>query len=216
MNLTLVLKRSLWNTYRSLASSPNGLDKVYKIWTKEEKIEGLDFSENDQIAMSQSLILNQHPNWELILNEQSKKIQNPDRKKRYEFLSDALANDASKNDIFFKKIQLAKNREIENWVSDGLAFLHYPNHNTNSVNYLIPTLELLEEIQQTGDIFFPNAVLRSSFGYHSSNEAVENIEQFLQNHPDYPEKLEKKIQQNADLVIRNNMIYNQYIKEKKD
>ncbi len=210
------LKRSLWNTYRSLASSPNGLDKVYKIWTKEEKIEGLDFSENDQIAMSQSLILNQHPNWELILNEQSKKIQNPDRKKRYEFLSDALANDASKNDIFFKKIQLAKNREIENWVSDGLAFLHYPNHNTNSVNYLIPTLKLLEEIQQTGDIFFPNAVLRSSFGYHSSNEAVENIEQFLQNHPDYPEKLEKKIQQNADLVIRNNMIYNQYIKEKKD
>lgn len=209
------LKRSLWNTYQSLAASSDGLDKIYTIWNKKESIKGLDFSEDDQITMSHNLILNRHSDWENILKEQLERINNPDRKKEYEFLLNALANDYQKNDLFFNTIEKVENRVVENWVSDGLAFIHYPNRNTNAVHYLKSTLELLEEIQQTGDIFFPNAVLKSSLNYHSSDESVDIINQFLLEHPHYPEKLKKKIQQNADLVIRNNIIYNQYIKQKK-
>ncbi len=204
------VKRSLWDAYQSLASSTEGLNRVYEIWNGNQSIDGLSFSENDRIEMSENLVLNQHPDWETILHKQYSIITNPDRKKRYAFLMDALSNHKSNQELFFKKIKSVENRTVENWVAEGLGFLHHASRTKSSIDYLLPTLELVEEFQQTGDIFFPNAILYNSFHTHSSDEALEVIRSFLANHPDYPDSLKKKILQNEDIIIRSNQVKRTY------
>ena len=49
-----------------------------------------------------------------------------------------------------------RNRQTESWVQDALRNLHHPSRLAQSEKYLLPSLELLQEIQVTGDIFFPS------------------------------------------------------------
>jgi aminopeptidase N len=68
--------------------------------------------------------------------------------------------------------------------------------------YLLPTLELLEEIQITGDIFFPSKWLQASFQPHYSAAAAKTVRDFLKARPDYNAQLRMKILQEADPLFR--------------
>jgi aminopeptidase N len=83
-----------------------------------------------------------------------------------------------------------------------LANLHHPLRTNHSIHYLPNTLELLEEIQLTGDIFFPIGWLGNSFSGHASKEAYELADNFLKNNPNYPDHLKLKILQNIDITRR--------------
>jgi aminopeptidase N len=61
---------------------------------------------------------------------------------------------------------------------------------------------MLEEIQITGDIFFPIGWLGSSFSGHSNMEAFNMADKFLKDRPDYPEHLRLKVLQNTDQIKR--------------
>lgn len=93
-------------------------------------------------------------------------------------------------------------RANEPWVLQGLGYLHHPLRAESSVSYLRPSLDLLQEIQQTGDIFFPKRWLEASFGGHQSPEAAAIIRQFLRDNPDYSYRLKNKILQAADPLFR--------------
>ena len=67
---------------------------------------------------------------------------------------------------------------------------------------MLPSLELLEEIQETGDIFFPKAWLDATLGGHSSPEASRIVRSFLDEHPLYAPRLRAKILQSAHLLFR--------------
>ena len=56
-------------------------------------------------------------------------------------------------------------------------------------------LELLEEVQRTGDIFFPRNWTGALLGNHRSQEAYKEVQRFLQEHPSYPPLLKNKILQ---------------------
>ena len=64
------------------------------------------------------------------------------------------------------------------------------------------TLEMLEEIQKTGDIFFPKNWLAYSIGRHNSKEAAGIVTQFLDERPNYNENLRAKILQLSDYLFR--------------
>ena len=61
---------------------------------------------------------------------------------------------------------------------------------------------MLETIQITGDIFFPQSWLSSTFGSYQSNEAAHIVNEFLAAHPNYNEKLKAKILQSTDNLVR--------------
>jgi aminopeptidase N len=52
---------------------------------------------------------------------------------------------------------VAANRTREPWVIDGMRWLTSVAQRRHA--YLAPGLELLEEVQRTGDIFLPSAML---------------------------------------------------------
>ena len=59
---------------------------------------------------------------------------------------------------------------------------------------------MLEEIQQTGDIFFPKRVLDNTFSGHQSAEVVNEVKQFLYRNNHYPENLKNKKLVSLDLA----------------
>ena len=68
---------------------------------------------------------------------------------------------------------------------------------------------MLEELQITGDIFFPKRWLDATFSGHASIDAVTEINLFLNEHPNFPEKLKNKIFQSTDLVFKASLIRNE-------
>jgi aminopeptidase N len=57
---------------------------------------------------------------------------------------------------------------------------------------------VLEEVQRTGDIFFPKKWARALLRYHHSEEAQREVEAFFAAHPGYSPLLKNKILQVVD------------------
>ncbi len=114
----------------------------------------------------------------------------------------ALSGNVQERDAFFASLKDAKNREKEAWVGSALGYLHHPLRTGTSVKYLKESLELLEEIQLTGDIFFPTSWLNSTLSSYQTPEAAAIIRSFLEANPNYNPKLKGKILQAADGVFR--------------
>ena len=70
----------------------------------------------------------------------------------------------------------------------------------------MPSLDLLQEIQITGDVFFPKDWLDATLSNHRSSSAVRTVNAFLQERPEYNEQLRMKILQSADLMFRANVM----------
>ena len=203
-------KKIFFNNYRNLALSNEALSKLYSIWNKENTIEGLTLSENDFIELASSLAIKLPEQSEYITSQQLDRIQNTDRKQRFEFLIPSLSNDQNGRDKFFDSLKNEEQRETESWVLSALGNLHHPLRMGNSEKYILPSLELLQEIQQTGDIFFPAGWTSRTLRNYSSTSAVKTVRDFLKSNPDYNYQLRLKILQAADPMFRANEIKAKY------
>ena len=63
-------------------------------------------------------------------------------------------------------------------------------------------VDLLREIQQTGDIFFPSRWMESTLGGHRSPEVAGIVREFLAENPQYPQRLRWTILTAADELFR--------------
>ena len=95
-----------------------------------------------------------------------------------------------------------KNRENESWVLTALNNIHHPLRQNSASKHLRPILRKLEEVQLTGDIFFPKGWLASSIGNYSSNEAYGILQEFLAENPNYNPILIKKLLQTTDNLAK--------------
>ncbi len=196
------LKAAYFNTFRSMALTDSALALLVSVWDKEYEIESLPLSEDDYTRLALELAVREVEGWNRILGEQSQRIENPDRKRQFEFVQPALSADPDVRDRFFAELSEVENREHEPWVLEAVRYLHHPLRAAYSQNYILPSLELLHEIQATGDIFFPKNWLDATLGGHNTSAAATVVRDFLQRRPDYPPKLRGKILQSADGLFR--------------
>ena len=71
----------------------------------------------------------------------------------------------------------------------------------------MPCLQLLREIQQTGDIFFPKRWTDATLSGHRSASAARKVSEFLGKLPEkYQERLRRIILSSADDLMRLNRI----------
>jgi aminopeptidase N len=88
-------------------------------------------------------------------------------------------------------------------VLDGLRALHHPLRAAASIEHIGPALALLQEIQRTGDIFFPQRWMDATLGGHRSAEAARIVRTFVDGAgPTYPERLRRIILSSADDLFR--------------
>ncbi|QMU29967.1 M1 family aminopeptidase [Adhaeribacter radiodurans] len=195
-------KKLLFKTYQSIALTAEAQKQLYQIWEKEQPPTGVKLTEDDYTSLAQALALRDYSNSKQILTQQLTRIQNPDRQQRLQFLMLALSPDVSERDDFFSSLQQEQNRQKEAWVVSALSYLHHPLRQQTSEKYLPMSLNLLEEIQKTGDIFFPYSWLQATLGNYQTSTAATTIRTFLQQHPNYNPKLKAKILQAADDLFR--------------
>ncbi|MCH8957033.1 hypothetical protein IIA28_17195 [candidate division KSB1 bacterium] len=202
------VQANYFRTFRSIALSNDGISKLLEIWKKELTIPGLEIGENDMTTLALELAVRGIPQAQEVLDRQLDRIKSPDRKARFEFIRPALSPDQAVRDNFFERLKDVQNRSHEPWVLTALNYLHHPIRANASQKYLRPSLELVEEIQRTGDIFFPKRWLDLTFSGHNSVEAADIVKQFLNSREDYPKRLRAKILQSTDLLFRAASIVN--------
>lgn len=84
---------------------------------------------------------------------------------------------------------------------DCTCILESQTREPHNNQYVKPGLDLLEEVQRTGDIFFPGYWVNSLLGGHRSKEANKIVEDFVNAHPDYPQKLKNKLLEAAFVLM---------------
>jgi aminopeptidase N len=148
------------------------------------------------------LALKGHRDWQSITDAQRLRITGKDRLARYDFVLPSVSPSGSVRDAFFNTLRDPVNREHEPWVLEALGYLHHPLMADSSIQYIPASLEMLEEIKSTGDIFVPGGWISTTLAGHRSPEAREMVEKFLEDHPDYPADLRLKILQAADPLFK--------------
>ncbi len=196
------LKSAYLSCYRQTALTPDALARLRQLWEGDNLIPDLPLSENDLTALAQELATRGVADAETLLDQQVERITNPDRRSRFEFVRPALSADPKIRDQFFESLKDAGHREHEPWVLEGLEFLHHPLRAESARPHIQPSLNLLEEIQRTGDIFFPLRWLQATLGGHNSPQAAEIVQQFLDQNSDLPPQLRGKLLQAADPLFR--------------
>jgi aminopeptidase N len=201
---TQSLKGAYFSTLRDVALTRPTLAWLTSVWKRQARVRGLTFSETDDIALVQDLALRAVPGWKPMLERQAARTKNPDRQARLRFVMPALSSDPAERGRFFAALGDAANRQHEAWVLDGLRSLHHPLRAASSEAYIQPSLAMLQEIQRTGDIFFPKRWMDATLGGHRSPAAAHTVRAFVDGLPQgYPDRLRRIILSSADDLFRS-------------
>lgn len=188
------LKRALF----TLATDTTVIADLYRLWN-EQKDESLN--EDDYMSLSYQLAIRKQDEWESIINKERQRISNLDRRREFDYISRGCTPDEAEQNRLFYSLLLKENRSIEPWVERLLALLNSPLREQFANKYIIPGLNILEEIQRTGDIFFPKGWVTALLAGHQSDEARELVKTFLLSHPNYPLPLKNKLLQAAYYLL---------------
>ncbi|WP_291151372.1 M1 family aminopeptidase [Flavobacterium sp. UBA7680] len=201
-NSSANVKKTLFSLFSSTGYSSSAKAKLYQIWNKEIVIPGLKLNEDDFTNMAMNLAIFKHEKADEILEKTRTTITNPDKQKRFEFLLPSLSKDESVRNAFMESLKDEKNREKEAWVEIGLSNIHHPLRQESAKKYIRFSLDLVDEIQRTGDIFFPKDWLEDTVGKYSSKFAFDEVQRFLKENPNFSPILKRKLFQATDLLYK--------------
>ncbi len=201
------LKSAWFSALRDIAQTPAALAWLVDVWKQKTVVPGLTLSETDYIRLAEELAVRDVADARLILDQQFERTKNPDRKAQFAFVRPALSASAAERDQWFGSLGDVANRRHEPWVLEGLRYLHHPLRAEASRKYIRPSLEMLREIQRTGDIFFPKRWMDATLVGHQSPAAAEMVRTFVERLPSgYPERLRRIILSSADDLFRASRI----------
>jgi imidazolonepropionase-like amidohydrolase len=196
-------KSSWFGALRDVFSTAETTAWMRRVWQEQEKIDGLPLAEADFTSLALELAVREVEGWRDILNAQLTRIENPDRKARFQFVMPALSANVSERERWFLSLADVSNRRREPWVLEGLSYLHHPLRAAASAKYVGPSLDLLWEIQKTGDIFFPTRWMNATLSGHMSPGVANTVRSFLAQLPaNYPPRLRNTILVAADELLR--------------
>ena len=185
-----------------LAEDPETCKLLYGIWEQEKPFPGLKLGESDYTSLAYQLMLRFPDRAEAIRTTQRSRIGHPDRIATFDFVSQAAAPEKEDRDAFFHSLLQVENRRPESRVLSALDLLCHPLHGEEAVDYIRPSLEILPEIQRTGDIFFPASWCKRILGPQTSATAKKEVEAFLATHGEMHPLLKTKILQAAGYLLQ--------------
>lgn len=203
-NIPVDERKPIFQTYTRVAISSEAIDNLIDFWNGKAKIEGINLSEQDLTNLAMEIAVRGIHDADSLLEVHQERITNNDRLAKFRFVKRAVSNDEAIRDDFFHSLFNAQNRRPEPWVTEALRYFNHPLRTAHSIHYLTASLDLLPEIQQTGDIFFPKMWLDATLWGHSSPEAAKIVTDWLNSHPQVSENLKNKLKQSADMLIRKN------------
>ena len=174
-------------------------DSVYHVW--QERTDTL-LGEQDYIQMAYHLAIMRPAQWQEILQVQRERIGNEDKRREFDFVSRACNPDPDVRRQLFESLLDPTNRRVEPWAARMLALLNSYAFEPQSNEYLRIGLDALQDIQRTGDIFFPTNWLHALLGGHVSEEAGDIVNYWIKGRTGYPEALMNKVKECAYPLLR--------------
>lgn len=197
------LKAAWFQGWRSVALTDAAGARMRGLWSESDSFPGLPLSDEDRTSLAIALAVRGGDDVAEILEAQESRIDNPDRRARFAYLRPALSTDPLERERFFASLADPSQREREPWVLDGLRALSHPLRQEHALQFVRPGLDLLEEIQATGDIFFPGRWLDGLLNGHQTEEASAIVAGFLDENPELPPRLRAKVLQSWDGLQRS-------------
>jgi aminopeptidase N len=196
------IKKTLFRSFQSFAHAGDARDRLHRIWNGELPIANLVLNQDDLTQIAMQLALYEHPSAPEILEVAKTALTDPNKIERFEFLMPSLSQEPKTRNDHFRSFAKKENREKENWVLSACYYLHHPLRQKTAIESLPISLDLIEEIQQTGDIFFPKGWLDSTIGMYSSDQAYTILNEFLEANPNLNPQLRMKVLQATDDLYR--------------
>lgn len=197
------VRANIWQTFVATATEDESVQRLVDIWEARDSIPGLALTERRQIDLTAELAIRLPDQAPDLLQSQYNRINNPDQRARFAFLMPALSPAPDQRDQFFQSLRRVDNRDREQWVIAGLQYIHHPLRAASSLAYIQPALSMIEDIQATGDIFFPRGWVNATLSGHQSPEAAQIVLDFMETNPDLPQRLRNKIWMAADPLLRS-------------
>lgn len=194
-------RKILLECYENIFESQQAYDRLYNLWQHQVPPYDIVLNEDDYTSLALALALRSTDNAAL-LQQQLIRITDPARIDRFKIIMQAVSSDKNVRSIFFNGLADKQNRSNESAISTALAYLNHPLRQQTSIAFLKESLDMLEEIKRTGDIFFPDNWLRATFSNYQSQQAMQIITDFLSQHPRYNSVLKNKILQATDNLRR--------------
>jgi aminopeptidase N len=207
---TTSAKSAWFGTLRSVATTAPTIDWLTRVWRRDVKIPGLTLAETDETDLAFDLALRGVDGAERLLDAQLERITNPDRRARFAFVRPAVSSETATRDRFFESLKDVANRRRESWVLDGIGYLHHPLRAGTSRKHVRAALDLVREIQRTGDIFFPKRWADATLGGYQSVQTAAEVRAFIDAlPPDYPQRLRWVLLSSADQLFRASKLLSQ-------
>jgi len=194
-------KKILFKTYQDVYESSHAARFIYDVWQSQQSPNGIRLTEDDYTALAVTIAL-KTDTANTVLQQQLTRVSNPDRRARLQFLVPALSADSTVRDTFFLSLTDINNRRKESWVAAALSFMNHPLRQKSFFKFLPASLNMLEDIQRTGDIFFPQNWLNAIFYNYQAKQAWQIVDDFLHAHPGYNPLLKGRILQATDNLYR--------------
>ena len=185
-----------------LAEDPETCAMLYDVWDRQRPFPGLTLGESDYTNLAYQLMLRYPERAVAIRQTQRSRIGHPDRIATFDFVSHAAAPEKADRDAFFRSLLQVENRRPESRVLSALDLLCHPLRGEEAVSRIRPALEILPEIQRTGDIFFPASWCKRILGPQTSVAAQKEVEAYLASHEDLHPLLKTKVLQAAGYLLQ--------------
>lgn len=192
-------RTSLWRTLAAEASCPATVARLLELW---ERHDSPLLGETDYTTLSYELAIRLPARSGEILSAQRSRLSDPDRLRQFDFISRAAVADTVQLDSLFRSLLQAENRRTEPWVNAALRYLCHPARGNYPVKYVRPALDILPEVQRTGDIFFPRGWAGALLSRRTDRATYEQVRTFLDDNPAFPPLLRSKVLQAAYPLFR--------------
>ena len=188
------VRQTLLRQLATGATSPSVVEQLYDIWQQQGSslLNGRDYT---RLAYHLAIML--PDKWQSIIDTQSARLTTDDERSEFSFISRACNPDTLVQQQLFNSLLSVENRRVEPWARQMLALLNDPVRESFSNRYLLPGLDALEDIQRTGDIFFPGYWLANLLGGHRSPEARAMVQSWIDAHDSLNPALMNKLKENA-------------------
>ncbi len=193
---------SAFRTLAGICNTSATTEELYRVWKTQTPWPGVKLNDTQYVTLALELAVRLPERSAEILSEQRSRIQDPDRLREFDFICPAVSPERAVRDSVFRALLVPENRRVEPWAESALAYLNHPLRQAEALDYILPGLEAVQEVQRTGDIFFPKKWVAALLRGHNSPEADALVHAFLAERPDYPTLLKNKVLQAAALGQR--------------
>jgi aminopeptidase N len=195
-------KKPFFRALLAIYSSRDVGNYFLKVLRGQYRREDLVLQDEDRVAIACNLALRDPSLHEQMKRYITRTVKSKDLLDRFLYVYPAISGDKQARDSVFNALMLVENRANEVWAADALRWLNHPRRKSEAEEYIPAILSKLQEIQETGDIFFPVNWLDAGLSGHTSKYAYTVTRNFLDKNPNYPENLRLKILAATDHLRR--------------